>query len=566
MKNRFATRRRRARLASRCIVCCRREPPAERSVCPECNEAAKQRMRERRMKGADSARRDLRSALSLAKRLGVSGRIDDAMAAYAIVKGMALASQDFESAVKALAGLSALAWARCDTPAALSYAEEILALPSPPTSLWRIEGYLRCSRQLATLDRPQEALALLQEAARNCAYARLESLSTYLEIRGFAESRLGQRSEALQDFRVARELSVETPRPGDRAFILNNFAVVARNFGETSLAKQLFFEAVDFAESKKLGWVTTHIELSLADSYVLWGEFSAAHDLVRRQEGRFNDHPTVLLKLLTLRSLLDPENIAGEQRTGGLLGDDRAMDITLRSKESQRIGYVLPAIAHRLRLAGDVRGSARVIDRALEALCTLDNTWNIWLLTAECALFGNLDQLRALRDILEKTKIDDDISRGNGLLISAAIEKREGRTGECRAQANRAARYFGAAGWRLHAALSLDLADRTGDAKSAYRAIGADSYLSSLTARPKRGRPPGRLLSLRQQQVAVMAARGASNAQIGSSLGISRQTTAHHVSAVFQILDVKRRSEIREALEREPVVFADLLHSLGSSF
>lgn len=69
--------------------------------------------------------------------------------------------------------------------------------------------------------------------------------------------------------------------------------------------------------------------------------------------------------------------------------------------------------------------------------------------------------------------------------------------------------------------------------------------LLSLSPDGRLGKPAaGRALSPRQREVAELAARGLSNAEIGRSLGIAEATAKKHMIGVFRILGVSSRAQL----------------------
>jgi DNA-binding NarL/FixJ family response regulator len=113
--------------------------------------------------------------------------------------------------------------------------------------------------------------------------------------------------------------------------------------------------------------------------------------------------------------------------------------------------------------------------------------------------------------------------------------------------------------------------------RESTRAAGAELCAGALAARVARSLPPasrdaalwrGRAtaagdlapwrstaatparLSRRQQQVAELAARGLTSAQIAAELGLSTRTAENHLQQAYRTLGVRTRDELRAALDR----------------
>ena len=62
------------------------------------------------------------------------------------------------------------------------------------------------------------------------------------------------------------------------------------------------------------------------------------------------------------------------------------------------------------------------------------------------------------------------------------------------------------------------------------------------------------MLSPREQEIALLIARGASNNEISESLVVSVKTVETHIQHIFRKLNVKRRAEIATWAAREQLV------------
>jgi DNA-binding NarL/FixJ family response regulator len=80
------------------------------------------------------------------------------------------------------------------------------------------------------------------------------------------------------------------------------------------------------------------------------------------------------------------------------------------------------------------------------------------------------------------------------------------------------------------------------------------------------GEEPMGVLSERESEIVVLAARGLSNHQIATELGLSEATVKRHLANVYQKIGVRSRSEaVRTALMEQWIGLADITSSASSA-
>jgi DNA-binding NarL/FixJ family response regulator len=227
----------------------------------------------------------------------------------------------------------------------------------------------------------------------------------------------------------------------------------------------------------------------------------------------------------------------------------------------------LRALAH-LRIADGHPGvAAALLERGLSAVDgdAVGITQVLAPLVDARLASGNLDGAAVAADQLA------DVARGSGIrlagaradLAAARVELAAGRPHKAAEPARRALAEFsrltmpldvGEARLELARALAADQPDVAQEevraAHAAFRELGASRAMDAAaevlrrlgTATGARPRSQGEL-TVREQEVLGLLARGMSNAQIGKALFITEKTAGHHVSSILAKLGVRNRAE-----------------------
>jgi DNA-binding CsgD family transcriptional regulator len=114
--------------------------------------------------------------------------------------------------------------------------------------------------------------------------------------------------------------------------------------------------------------------------------------------------------------------------------------------------------------------------------------------------------------------------------------------------------------WLRREGRRIDARQQLRIAREIFDAIGAVAFTDraarelAATGETVRKRPsdagPGSYLTVREAQIARLAAGGLSNREIGEQLFISHRTVGYHLGRVFAKLDVANRAQLHNVLER----------------
>jgi DNA-binding CsgD family transcriptional regulator len=193
---------------------------------------------------------------------------------------------------------------------------------------------------------------------------------------------------------------------------------------------------------------------------------------------------------------------------------------------------VLPEFVEAAVRSGDTESVARGLQRLNERATACGSTWALGLLARSRAIAASGEEAEAqfsiAMDLLRQSNMPLDTARSH--LLFGEWLRRELRQKEAREHLDVAHQMFvdiGAEGF----------ADR---AFSELRATGARSF--------PRPRPPSVTLTPQEDRVARLAARGATNREIGAEMFISQATVAYHLTKVYRKLNVSSRRKLARLL------------------
>lgn len=133
-------------------------------------------------------------------------------------------------------------------------------------------------------------------------------------------------------------------------------------------------------------------------------------------------------------------------------------------------------------------------------------------------------------------------------LFDAREHRRHGRVAEARDLARAAAEGFRRLRYPLLEAAALEAAGDCDAAVALYRTCGAAYDVRRLTESIPSAPAPLDALSLREQQIATLAAAGRSNVQIAGDLSITHKTVEKHLASAYRKLGVKSRTLLSSVL------------------
>jgi DNA-binding CsgD family transcriptional regulator len=187
--------------------------------------------------------------------------------------------------------------------------------------------------------------------------------------------------------------------------------------------------------------------------------------------------------------------------------------------------------------SGHPERAARALENLREMASAAGTDWVLGVAGRCRALLADgetaEDLYRASIGHLQRTRQPVDLARSH--LVYGEWLRREGRRIDARQQLRIAREIFDAIG-------AVAFTDR------AARELAATG--ETFRKRRPSGNGLASDLTVREAQIARLAAGGLSNREIGEQLFISHRTVGYHLSAVFSKLDVANRTQLRNALDR----------------
>jgi DNA-binding CsgD family transcriptional regulator len=308
------------------------------------------------------------------------------------------------------------------------------------------------------------------------------------------------------------------------ASVVESHAHHAKLLGDVALAAEVYDRALDLSAARGLSACLLRCAAAAA---LLAGD---AGDLERAARLLALALPHAQSR--EQRALLAPVALAlaaenNDEAALAQWGSPFQIEIALRSRERQ--ACVFATMAALTDAAAPDRRLASAVRRALLRSIGSSETVEIFTLAAR---HGELDDARLAADALTALVAPERAYiKAHALLARAQVLVRGGNRAPGVDRAGDAARAFSAMGlrrWMNEAMMLLLRPENNG------------------TARARRGRSDGSALTGREEQVAHLIRRGASNREVAAALQISEHTVERHVSSILGRLGLRSRWQIGE--------------------
>ena len=293
-------------------------------------------------------------------------------------------------------------------------------------------------------------------------------------------------------------------------------------------------------------------ESRLSALEVLCGGYVAMH---HARAGRLSESRAVVERLLRMA---EPWTIARARlavaalTVGRVLCDEDLMarasgsellEAAFRSQIGSMIGGIAGPYARRLHDRGEHAEAVAVLRRALDVLVTPHGATETLLAAME---FGDAKARRDAMALIETTEGTIALYAATIARMRAVAARREGDTRSASGFANAAREQYALLGWHYHVAVCTEL---TGDAEAAAQAFWAmgalfDARRLELGAVRQGTNRDGSGLSRREWEIAELIAGGSPNRVVAERLTVSEKTVEKHLTAIYQKLGFRNRSQL----------------------
>jgi DNA-binding CsgD family transcriptional regulator len=231
--------------------------------------------------------------------------------------------------------------------------------------------------------------------------------------------------------------------------------------------------------------------------------------------------------------------------------DPELLALAVSRREAELCGLLLPGYAEILL----ARAHTDRLEHALSVCVSRDVIDPYLSVQTTIARYGSVDAFERLERQLEGYLNSSvaPIAPVHAAFVRAIVARRQGRLAQAKRLAGEAARGYDVFGWHLRQAQALEMAAEYGAAEALFVQCGAtaDARRAAAGLRRKNRRAPfGARLTVRENEVARLIARGRSDREVAHVLQISVRTVHHHVEAVLSKLGVRGRERIAAALDR----------------
>lgn len=337
---------------------------------------------------------------------------------------------------------------------------------------------------------------------------------------------------------------------GDTALITEveaDFALYELQFGLPTCAERMQ-RAIVLAQEHGLPAVEAYVR-----------GYAALDDFVRGRLHASREHlrGTLVLADQTPAALV-ARTYAGLSTAGALCDDallaacaqPELLQLAFRSGSPSFFGRAAGPYAQWLIDAGRLDEGRAILHRCVGAL---RNVYGTFLTMPVVAMYADQADVAVARASLGAAaeNANDRIAAATLKLFDAIVERRAGDHAASRATAAEAAQHYGSLGWTGMQAWALELGARHAEALELYQRCGnlrgiRRIELSQSDETSETGRN-ARALSERERNVIELVAQGKSNRAIATSLSVSEKTVEAHLTAIFEKLGFRSRTELAGA-------------------
>lgn len=574
--SRMRRKRERARVLALCITCFVNRVCPGRSVCPQCNLRAKERIyRRRKARYHDADQTGGTRALEVAGDLAAKrydyddarryyaelarsassgatylGRIAEKLANatylgdfphratnwFEVALQNAINLRDSEHASIVLLRIARQHWLDSETQSAIPIIERAIELSGQTRNrATSVRTKVALAHYLILLGRFDEARPILAEVGEPARGDDPELRAIYLGQNAIAHAAMGERDIAFQLFERAVLSATEIPDGYLVTSVWDDFALWAFSLGDLVTARACREWALLVARERNIGWRTAYLSLRYAALLTAAGDEQRALSLVRDATIRRSETPAI--RVLGSATSIEIALRCGDDSLLAQYADEACIDLAFCSGEDSRIASVCAAFSDLYHRRGARDRASRLVDRAVHALRTAEHTWP---LLARAGGHENTRTRNRARELLEaRLRFPNHEVAAAWLKLHLAYGAASAHNQErCSNLAREAA----------------TVASKIG-LESAAREAHALAASEGAVKNPSKSRLLGGLwgdLTPRERQVADLALQGLTNREIACQLAISAHTVEAHMSSILNRLGIRSRWQLVASSSTKP--------------
>ncbi|MBV8531315.1 MAG: AAA family ATPase [Candidatus Eremiobacteraeota bacterium] len=264
------------------------------------------------------------------------------------------------------------------------------------------------------------------------------------------------------------------------------------------------------------------------------GRWHVARELVER--GLAIPEPTTVGPIALAAAGISVGDMLDDAELVERCAGERILECAFTSRINSTLGRVAGPYARWLARQGESDYAAEVLRRAIAAIAAPLGATETILAAAES---GDDDTAATARSFLSRLDALShlDLYLGTAQHLQALDARHCGRVASSESHATEAATTYRRLGWTSHEARALQLAAR-------HERSAAEITVDA-TARIYTGP-----LSLREREVAMLAAQGAANRRIAAKLSVSQRTIEKHLTSIYDKLGVRNRAQLAALLAK----------------
>lgn len=432
---------------------------------------------------------------------------------------------------------------RTDTPTLASRPPKNTYLASSEVDRSHLRGRIAVALDLALGNSHAEALQVLANIGPVIRAADNETVARYFHSSAVSYYKARLLDESFKAFERSLAAARATRNRRVIRVIAVNYGVVLVQDGAIGHALRLLEEALE----GETGMPRACALMNLAEALFAVGDLQRAATILHQFHALHGGNPNSAL-LLAAAATGIPVGIMSPDRTLLRLSTDASLlELAFsRPRQQHLLGQVAEAFCLLYEHQGRRVEHDTLLERAVDSLPSLDSSV---ALAIRAARLGSAYQLPRVKALLSQHCVGDTaLDRAHRALFDSFIASRHRMARRAKKLGLQALRDLAGIGRPFLEALALDASGLHAAARDLRRRCGAsvDAMCLRWTGPPLR-RGMATHLTARENEIALLAARGSTDRAIAARLGLSERTVQCHCRAILGKLGIHSRWQLARA-------------------